>query len=444
MSLIVFTGCSKDFLTKPPSSRVGVLRSLPEMTGVLNDWHLFGLVPVVGETTADAYFLVDSLYSGLSQKDKNLYTWQPDSYAGCDTLDDWNIPMRQVSYANQVLEGLANLNPTAVNQDEWTQDKGTALFMRGHAFQQLAMVFAPAYQPATAAVQDGIVLSLNTDQHVVYQRSSMKRSYEQMISDLQAAVESLPVQTDTSLALPGKAAACALLARVYLLMTDYAHASDWADSAILFAPPLVDYNSISPTEKQPWQRLRPEVLYPGTLMPSNVLQTVLKVYVTDTLLYAAYDSNDLRKTLYFKTSGQGQAWYRSFYAAGTFPFAGIGLDEAYLIRAECRVRLGNVADCLDDMNTLLSKRYRTGCYIPVTNASPEDALLLVQNERRKELLFRGLRLADLKRYNAAGANIKLTRRIEGKSYTLVPNSNLYVLPIPSNALRGNAIVQNPR
>ncbi|MBS1567640.1 MAG: RagB/SusD family nutrient uptake outer membrane protein, partial [Bacteroidetes bacterium] len=95
--------------------------------------------------------------------------------------------------------------------------------------------------------------------------------------------------------------------------------------------------------------------------------------------------------------------------------------------------------CLADLNTLLRNRYTS--FIPYSSLSQQDALQLVWKEQRKELLFRGLRWAQLKRLNSAGAGILLQRSLNGQPYQLAPGDKKYVLPVPLSALNGNTIVQ---
>jgi hypothetical protein len=432
-------GCAKDPLLTPPSTNVLAITTLTQVEGLLNNAGLLALTPVMGEQSADSYLLADPPYPNLLPMDLNLYSWRPDIYAGAISVNDWNGPYEQVSVCNNALQALLHIDRTLTNHDRWDAARGKALFLRSHAFIQLLNLFSPAYTPANAGQATGIPLPLNTDLHTSYARSSLRDCYQQITDDLQTAAALLPVRgVDTSYPKPDKAAACALLARAYHLMARYPDAKQWADSALTYAPPLVDYNSIGPRDK-PYARLAPEVLYNSTLMISNVLQVGIALCTIDPVLYQSYDSNDLRKTLFFKPTAMGQAMYRNCYASGFLPFSGVATDEVYLIRAECHAQAGNIGPCLADMNTLLRNRYRG--FIPYTTMSREDALQLVWREEQKELLFRGQRWPQLKRLNAAGANIVLRRSLYGQSYQLAPGDKKYVLPVPAGGLAGNAIVQ---
>ena len=125
-------------------------------------------------------------------------------------------------------------------------------------------------------------------------------------------------------------------------------------------------------------------------------------------------------------------------------FSGLATDELFLIKAECLARAGNASGALSTLNDLLRARYAQGTFVDLHADDPQQALRLVLQERRKELVFRGIRWSDLRRLNKEGAGIVLTRLLNGKTYTLPANSNKYTLPIPPDEIALNGIEQNPR
>jgi hypothetical protein len=69
----------------------------------------------------------------------------------------------------------------------------------------------------------------------------------------------------------------------------------------------------------------------------------------------------------------------------------------------------------------------------------------ILTERRKELIFRGLRWPDLRRLNKDGAGVSVTRKLDGQTYTLTPNSLKYTWLIPQQVIDFNpGMPQNPR
>ena len=443
---IMLSGCQKDFLTIPPSTNAIQPNQLPYLAGMLNNSELFCQTPVNGEASADGYYVPDSVLGQMPAVDRQLYTWEKDIYAGQPGSEDWRVPYKQVYTANVVLDELEDIASTPVTQAQWNQVKGTALFMRAYAFHQLAMVFAPWYNPNGAEQQRGIVLSLSPEQGVDYTRSNLRETYARITADLLQAKDLVPVALpDTQRYLPDKAAVCAALARVYLLMSDYDKALSYCDSALGYHPELIDYNTIKAGERYSFSPANKEVLYNSSLISTDVLQAGLRLAFIDTVLYRSYSDNDLRKYLYYKIpSWTSEPVLKGSYSGKSLPFSGLATDELYLTRAECYARRGNIPACLNDINTLLLHRYKPGTFVPCSVSTADAALSLVLTERRKELAFRGLRWSDLKRINGEGRLMNLQRIAAGQLHTLPANSNRWVLPIPDDALQGSHIDQNPR
>lgn len=100
---------------------------------------------------------------------------------------------------------------------------------------------------------------------------------------------------------------------------------------------------------------------------------------------------------------------------------------------------------MDVLNSLLTERYKAGSFTPLIASDAANALQMILQERRKELLFRGIRWPDLRRLNLDPSTAKtLYRIIEGKTYELQPNSPNYVFPIEERVIQFSGIEQNPR
>ncbi len=155
-------------------------------------------------------------------------------------------------------------------------------------------------------------------------------------------------------------------------------------------------------------------------------------------------TNDLRRAIYYHYKPNDSSYLKGSYTGSNFCFGGLATDELYLIRAEGAARDSDATAAMEDINTLLSKRWRTGTFPGYSVASAHEALDTVLLERRKELAFRGLRWTDLRRLNAEGAAISLIRVLGTDTINLAPNSDLYVLPIPPDVLSLSTIGPNIR
>ncbi|MEO6733991.1 MAG: RagB/SusD family nutrient uptake outer membrane protein [Ferruginibacter sp.] len=243
---------------------------------------------------------------------------------------------------------------------------------------------------------------------------------------------------------PSKIAAYGLLSRTWLSMQRYDSAFKYANLCLQLKNDLLDYNNtseISTTSTTPFKPFNTEVIF-YTTMSNSFSAKAPGTALIDSMLFKSYENNDLRKTIFFRTSGAYRRFKGSYASSPTTLFTGIAVDEIYLVRAECHARLGRVADAMNDINRLLEKRWISGTFVKFNAASQPEAINIIVNERRKELLMRGLRWPDIKRYNAMGANIVPVRLISTDTFKLQPNEKRYALPLPTDIIQLTGMQQN--
>jgi tetratricopeptide (TPR) repeat protein len=433
----------KEFLDEKPNSNVVVPTTLEDFQQLLDNEATLSLTPVLGELSADNFYIMPNYWQVLTKKEKNAYIWAADIYEGEGKVADWNTPYEQVLYANVVLDGLKNVSITASNQQEWNNMKGAALFIRAYAFYNLAQVFALPYKAETATTDLGIPLKLTPNVDEVVKRATLEETYTQILTDLLEAKDLLPDAITVYLNRPNKPAANALLARVYLSMRNYEQAGAFADKCLKLYNALIDYNTKDITSSRPFERTNAETMYQSRFGETNVVKGINNCIV-DTLLYSQYAVNDLRRSLFFTVNAIGKINFKNSYNASNFGFTGLATDEMYLTRAECSARAGDVNNAMNDLNTLLKHRWRTGTFIPYTTLTANEALDTILIERRKEMPLRGVRWTDIRRLNLEKPTITPTRILNNQSYTLPANSSRYALPIPPDAILMGHYVQNDR
>lgn len=445
--LLSLSACKNEFLDAKPNKALLVPTTLSDFDAILDNNDQMNKCPYLPAIGSDDLFVTDAAFQNASNTIKNTYTWNEKIYEG-ELQGDWRIPYSQVFYANIVLDGLAE-NKEKENPLYQTL-KGEALFYRSLAFFQLIQNYTVAYQKTTASQQMGIPLLLSSDVTQKYDRGNLQRSYNQIIKDLITAIPLLPIHAK-NIDRPGKAAGLALLARVYLCTADFDLALGKATECLNLSGNILDYNTLTlniktstiPFPKIFPQNLNAEVLFnTGMLSPSFVNSATTMVNPD---IVASYADNDLRKPAFLYDRGGGVITFKGKYSSSTVPFSGLALDEVLLTRSECYARLNKFTEALNDLNALLVKRYKTGTYLPYTIGNTINVLALILAERRKELICRGTRWMDLKRLNLEPANATtLTRNVNGLTYTLLPNSKRYALPIPDEEILISGLPQNIR
>lgn len=445
--LSLLSACGDKFLDVKPDKALLVPETLSDIQALLdNNDNVINISPGLTEVSADNYATTDAAYNALrTDLEKTAYIWSNQSEQ-LSNVADWDVPYKQILYANVGLEALDKVSKNPLNSSEINSLKGAALFIRTHAMYNLAQEFAAPYDMKSASQLPGIPIRLSSNVNERKGRGTIDETYSQMIADLKQAEELLPAASNFK-SRPTKAAAYGLLARIYLQMDNYENAGSATNSALLLNGKLMDYNSLDVAAARPFPVALPnaneEVVYHTRMQVYTLLSSTASAI--DASLYNSYHSNDLRKTAFFMSRAGGIFTFKGHYTGSGDTFGGIATDELYLIRAECYARKGNSSEAMKDLNTLLEKRWKKGTFSPFTAANADDALKQILIERRKELVFRGIRWSDLRRLNKDPKfAVTLTRKVNGETFTLPPNDKRYTLLIPQREISGSGIEQNLR
>lgn len=446
LALMAISGCKK-YLEAKSDQSLKVINRIEDLQALLDNYSKINTMnPTADEVSSDEYYLTNTSYQALTfDQMRNMYTWQPYNlfYPYTNITNDWTQVYNTVYIANVVLGNLNNVPRTPDNGVKWDNIKGQAHFLRAYAFLKAAIIWALAYDQQTAGNDLGIPLRTTSDFNVPSSRASVAQTYSQIIADgtnashLMTGAAVHPYRS-------GKPAGYALLAKAYLAMRQYAKAGLYADSCLQLHSTLVDFNTYNSTATYPITQFNKEVIYDTYAGGSGSQPVANSIAKMDTILYALYTSNDLRKSLFFKVNTDGSKSFRGSFHGASQSFNGIATDEVYLIRAEAYARAGNTNNAMADLNALLKQRFKAGTFTAITATDSNDALSKILLERQKELIMRGTRWSDIKRLNKEGANITLKRIINGQVFTLPPNDNRFALALPEDIIALSGIKQNPR
>ena len=401
----------------------------------------------------------------------------------------WSACYNGINQANLILEIIPTATApgiTAADQSSWT---GQLRFLRALYYFDLVKVYA--YMPgATVPAQDkgGVPLVLNGISttsgalELLPSRAPIEDVYAQVIADLTAAEASLTYPGTSFPNFANKAAAQALLSRVYLYMKDYAKAKEWADKCIALAgnrlanagsyvaqwrnathqETLFQFALASNAENngvnESLQTSFTTLTAPGgtvtggfgDLVPTISLLNALGITLNGGNTTANFGlsasiasrSSDVRNQLYEPgTSGRGTSKVECTKYIGKNGF--INLDnlpvvriaEVYLTRAEAMATPGspvlNEAAALADLNTIATNRGLEA--FDLTGSALYEEII---NQRRIELAFEGHRFFDLKRL---GRDL-----VKAPHYLTVAFTDIRILaPLPTSEVDGNKnMVQN--
>lgn len=396
----------------------------------------------------DIYGSDEAYLNTLLLTDANAYSWKSDLVGDNSEDPDWADQYKQIYLFNQIAtEIMESQGGTEIQKKNILAQ---AKVHRALNYFNLVNSYAKQYSTSSANTDLGVPLLTSPDLYVKLDRKPIEAVYKQIIEDLNSAIPDLPEQANFN-TLASRPAAEGILARVYLQMRDYRKALQYAE--LVLARP--QYKLIDLRQYKAVPNSYPNVLDDTEEIFIKSLRNIAPTLSLNPELLALFEPGDLRAML-FTVDGsalpwapfQGKAYNKHrIILANAKITNGPTLPEMMLIKAEALARdAGRFNEAVAVLNNLRSKRIEESSYKPLQIPGQQATLKLVINERRKELMGKGLRWFDQKRLAAEPGFVNTqTRTYKGESFTLAPNSNRYVMPIASKYIVLNPeIVQNPR
>lgn len=348
----------------------------------------------------------------------------------------WRSAYSQIYAINSLIEGVKSSK--SISGIEHDRLLGEAIFLR-------------AYLHAFLVNMHGDIPYVTTTNYTTNKsigKTPVKEVWAAIITDLKLAEELLPNKYATTTRVrPNKGTVKAMLARINLYTGNYA-AAEAAATAVINDPQYIWVNDpslefLNNSSAIIWS-LHPGISGVNTVDAKNFNFTSgpPSKSTLSLGLYNAFETADLRKTLWIKTVTSGSSsWYQPFkYKKTTNTGTSVEntilfrLAEQYLIRAEARAKTANIIGAQQDLNKV---RNRAG--LSNTTADTEAALIVaIINERRFELFTeQGHRWFDLKRTGMLSQALKTIK--PGWRETDI------LLPIPESeiSLNRNLLPQNP-
>lgn len=349
----------------------------------------------------------------------------------------WSNPYARIYQCNSLIEksaGNARLSISLQNQIV-----GEAKFCRAFFYFYLLQLFGDV----------PLVLSSDYTKTTSIARTPEGEVYEQILADLEDAVRLLPAEFPNGKTSPGKWAAKALMARVFLYQKNWPAALKTSDEVISSGVFKLEDSLTTvflPNSQEAIWQLAPVDGMAYTWEGSYFIprSNAAPSYPLNDNFYSSFEINDLRK----------QNWTgNKIVAAKEYPFAnkyrvssGTGiakeyymvlrLAEQYLIRSEASTYAGITTDALKDLDQVRKRASLTLYSTDGLTHTKEEVLLLIEKERQHELFCEwGHRWFDLNRTGRTLPVLLVTKSAVKASATK--------FPIPFNQIQYNpALTQN--
>lgn len=332
--------------------------------------------------------------------------------------------------------------------------KAEAKIYRAFDHFMLVNVYAKAYDPATAATDGGICIMDKYDLEAQPKKSTVKEVYDFIQKDID---EALPYLQEKPIDVyhPSLAFAWALKANVHLFKREFAAAKAAALKSLSYNNSIFDLVNYA-SKGGPKSVAIPTASNPEVLsymyMSGYTEMNFAFINILSPELVNLFGKDDARFNLFMNTTnssfldiGSGTAYYNVRYNKFFYPTVGMKTPEVYLMLAECYAREGSLPQAMDIVNQLRVKRITGGTVVLAVPATVKETMEIIIAERRKELLFGFHRFFDLKRLNLDPEYAKtvvhtfplVSTAVPQQTYTLKPNSRLYIIPFPLSALKKN-------
>ncbi|MGJ1285093.1 RagB/SusD family nutrient uptake outer membrane protein [Sphingobacterium spiritivorum] len=344
----------------------------------------------------------------------------------------WTPYYSIIYQANSIIEGLEK--DSGVSNEVKKQIKGEALFIRAFYHFYLTNLFGDI----------PIITSTDYKVNAILSRSIQVDVYKQIVTDLTDAkamlnpeyIGSDGLTTGTDRVRPNLATAQALLARVYLYTKQYDKAEK--ESSLVIAnslytlPDDLSTNFLKSSSEAIWQTQpvpnvtttfadkfvltgNPSTGLNRSIILSPSLMALFENYdnrISHYMGTRTYQGNTIRFVRKHKLTSSNSSEYNMI----------MRLAEQYLIRAEARLQLQMIEDGIADLNAI-RRRANVAEYDYQTISNP---LLLVEQERQRELFAEGHRWFDLHRTDRIDP--VMTNVTPTKGGTWSSHSALYPIP----------------
>lgn len=323
---------------------------------------------------------------------------------------------------------------------------------RAYFHYLLVNIYARQYDESTAALGgvpyvDFVNMEVNKDKHTIAE------VYDRILADCSDDVIAALPDYVPEVFRADKAFGNAVRAKVLFQMKRYAEAAVYAEAALRYNNNLENRSATMSTSswELPWDN-RNNYLHIGGGARVSICFTCMSKE-----LAALFSPDDFIRKYEVGWNGRstwedsaveyaypGGLIYTSFSNV-IFNNYGIRTEDMYYLLAETNIRGGKVDDGLDYVDKVLVRRIDGYTPLKGTGLSQAQAMKNMQEAKKIEMYGTYNNFFDCKRWNTETEyRTTLTRDLgEYGSFTISPESPLWVMPFPANATRYNpSLTQN--
>lgn len=450
MLVTVFTSC-EDKLDITPKGKV-TLATVDELELLLNQEYLLGDFPSdnIGILAGESVGTFDQISAVLSQKNTVKYALmafdESVDRATLTTVDErYNNIYKYINYMNTVI---AKMDKATGDESKKSALVAEARVMRAWFHFLAVVIHAPQYDASIAENAGGIAYVTNIDVTEQKSKLSLASTFQHILDDCSdQVIQLLPQDHGDQFMRGDRAWGNAVRAMVLFQMKRYTEALSYALEAIRLRPHIFDRSVIKQTGE--WIQ--------GAESTNNFLYIGGAARVSPTMTMLTIEAGNLFEAGDYVINYESVGWsldYGKMYSGleGVRMFMGWGTccnvygltsEQLHLVAAECLIRTQKIKEGLDLVNTV--RHFRVENCQPLEADSEHEAMALLQRVKFVEQFDTPFNFFDRKRWNTEpDYRADVTHRLGSMgTFTLKPESPLWIMPFPVNAVRYNpTLTQN--
>lgn len=368
-------------------------------------------------------------------------------------------------YIGRVANPILNrVETTTGDQAKKNQLKAEAYTIRAWAEYILVNKFAAAYNPATAENTPGIPILLEDwDISEPTEIWTVADVYDQIIADCDSAIalDALPLNNINRMRM-SKPCPYAVKALALMAMQKYDEAASAARQALDINGVVSNYLDAAHTTEVTGSILggKYPALYLKLLNQEEDYFHTYDIIFFEAVVpesverfepgYATYTRMASMNMMYDNIMGgeamTGVPCFMTFDLNSSWNTYGLKSSQMYLTVAECAIRNGKISEAMGYLDKIRVNRIDPAIYAPLEGAvtTKEDAILHLKQVAHGEFVYSPYNFIYRKRWNQLDdMKETFTRSLAGKTFTLTPESKLWIFPFPKNAMNNNVnIVPN--
>lgn len=434
------------------------LDNIEDLALLLNQEYSLGVIPfsdlgmICNESLGSMLSISEVMSSTNTLNHAYMaYNESVDRVALCQSDERYSAIYKYVNYMNTILAKIDASDGTEARKNEL---KAKSRILRAYLHWLCVNIHARQYDETIADTEGGIAYVTDIDNTAIKKKLTLSETYRMILEDCSDDVIDFLPEENSDIIQADRAFGYAVRGKVLMQMKRYADASVYFEKALQLNGTIEDRSSVKTDGEWILQRtVENNYVWIGAgirVSPTTEvlsLETCSKFEKNDYLI--KYLGNNGWDFGYGKMySGlEGTRMYMGWNTC-TNPY-GITSDHLYYDLAECLIRTGEIRRGLELVDKVRKNRIENAtAYTMMFDLFPLDergAMALLQPAKWIECLGGYENFFDMKRRNSEEKYRSTVTRSLGNygSFSLSPDSPLWILPFPGNATRHNpTLTQN--